>query len=80
MTSKFTDPARPAFHLSVVRLACSACGAEANASCNCGKPYSPRERAAEVVAAHPEKSNRAIAEATILAQPRCRLIRCKTKT
>ena len=62
MTSKFTDPARPAFHLSVVRLACSACGAEANASCNCGKPYSPRERAAEVVAAHPEKSNRAIAD------------------
>ena len=62
MTSKFTDPTRPAFHLSVVRLACSACGAEANASCNCGKPYLPRERAAEAVAAHPEKSNRAIAD------------------
>jgi hypothetical protein len=53
----------PAFHRSVVRLACSACGAEANASCNCGKPYVPAgQRAAEAVAANPEKSNRAIAE------------------
>jgi hypothetical protein len=62
MTSKFTDPPRPAFHLSVVRLTCSACGTEVNASCNCGKPYLPRQRAAEAVAAHPEKSNRAIAD------------------
>ena len=62
MTSKFTNLPRPAFRLSVVRLTCSACGVEANASCNCGKPYLPRERAAEAVAAHPEKSNRAIAD------------------
>jgi hypothetical protein len=60
--TRFTDLPRPGFQLSVVRLACSACGAEANASCNCGKPYLPRQRAAEAVAAHPEKSDRAIAE------------------
>jgi hypothetical protein len=54
---------RPAFFRSIVRLSCSACGAEANASCNCGQPYVPvRERAAEAVRANPEKSNRAIAE------------------
>jgi alkanesulfonate monooxygenase SsuD/methylene tetrahydromethanopterin reductase-like flavin-dependent oxidoreductase (luciferase family) len=48
--------------VSVVRLSCSACGAEANASCSCGEPYVPKlQRAAEAVAAHPEKSNRAIA-------------------
>jgi hypothetical protein len=63
MTSKFTDLAPPGIHRSVVRLACSACGAEANASCNCGKPYVPaRQRAVDAVAAHPEKSNRAIAD------------------
>jgi len=62
MTDKLLSPL-PAYHLSVVRLACSACGAEANASCNCGKPYEPKlQRAADAVAEHPEKSNRAIAE------------------
>jgi hypothetical protein len=69
MTSKFTDLPRPAFHVSVVRLACSACGAEANASCNCGKPYLPRERAAKAVAEHPEKSDRAIAEEIGVSHP-----------
>jgi hypothetical protein len=56
----------PAFHRAVVRLSCSACGAEANASCNCGAIYTPKafERAAEAVAAHPEKSNRALAKET----------------
>jgi hypothetical protein len=61
MTSKF-DLTPPGIHRSIVRLACTACGAEANASCSCGKPYLPRERAAEAVAAHPEKSDRAIAD------------------
>jgi hypothetical protein len=53
---------KPTYQISIVRLQCSACGAEANASCNCGKPYVPaKQRAADAVAAHPEKSNRAIA-------------------
>jgi hypothetical protein len=57
----FSPP--PAFHKSIVQLACVQCGAEANASCSCGKPYVPKQqRAAEAVAAHPEKSNRAIAD------------------
>ena len=63
MTNKFTDLPPPGIHRSIVRLACSACGAEANASCNCGKPYVPKlQRAADAVAEHPEKSNRAIAD------------------
>jgi hypothetical protein len=38
-------------------------GAEANASCNCGKPYLPATvRAAEAIKANPQKSNRAIAD------------------
>jgi len=52
----------PAYHRSVYRMQCSKCGAEANASCDCCAPYVPaRQRAAEAVAAHPEKSDRAIA-------------------
>ena len=39
------------------------CGSEAKASCSCGVSYVPKKvRAAEAVAANPEKSNRAIAE------------------
>lgn len=46
-------------------LQCSACGATARAACNCGAPYVPAgKRAAEAVAANPEKSDRAIAEET----------------
>jgi hypothetical protein len=49
--------------LSIQRMFCSGCGAEANASCNCGVSYMPAsKRAAEAIAANPEKSNRAIAE------------------
>jgi len=48
--------------MTVQRMICTACGAEANASCNCGKPYMPaKQRAADAIAANPEKSNRAIA-------------------
>src|SRR3972149_1037285 len=48
--------------ISVQRLSCTACGAEANASCDCGKPYVPaRQRAKEAIEANPQKSNRAIA-------------------
>jgi len=47
---------------AVSRLECSSCGAEANASCDCGKPYVPAKvRAAEAIKANPEKSDRAIA-------------------
>jgi hypothetical protein len=49
----------PAYHRSVVRLSCSACGAEANASCSCGKPYVPiSQRVAEYDKANPGKSSR----------------------
>lgn len=47
---------------AISRLECSSCGAEANASCDCGKPYVPaKARAAEAIKANPEKSDRAIA-------------------
>jgi hypothetical protein len=49
---------------SIQRLQCSLCGAEANASCNCGKPYIPaKQRVAEHDAKHPGRSNRATAAA-----------------
>ena len=51
-----------AIKVSIQRMVCTGCGAEANASCNCGKPYVPKAaRAAEAVKANPEKSDRAIA-------------------
>jgi hypothetical protein len=41
---------------------CSECGVEAAAACDCGAPYIPAGvAAAKAVAAHPEKSDRAIA-------------------
>ena len=44
-------------------MVCTGCGAEANASCNCGVAYQPKAiRAAEAVKASPEKSNVAIAK------------------
>jgi hypothetical protein len=52
----------PAIKISIQRMVCTGCGAEANASYNCGKAYMPKAvRAAEAVAANPEKSDRAIA-------------------
>jgi hypothetical protein len=45
-----------------VEMKCSACGATAEASCNCGVPYVPAgSRAAKAVAKNPKKSDRAIA-------------------
>jgi hypothetical protein len=71
---KLYDP--PAIKIAVQRLCCIGCGAEANASCNCGKPYVPKStRAAEAIAANPEKSNRAIAEETGLSEPTVRRAR-----
>lgn len=53
----------PAIHRAVVQLQCEACGAETHAACSCGAIYKPKafERAAEAVAAHPDRSDRAIA-------------------
>ena len=52
----------PVIKLSIQRMVCTSCGAEANASCNCGVSYIPKAlRAAEAVKANPEKSDRAIA-------------------
>lgn len=49
--------------MAVQQMQCTACGAEANASCNCGKPYVPkRQRTADAIAANPQKSNRAIGD------------------
>jgi hypothetical protein len=49
--------------MSIQRMVCTGCGAEANASCNCGVSYVPKaQRAAEAVKANPEKSDRAIAK------------------
>ncbi len=48
--------------MAVQQMTCTGCGAEANASCNCGKPYVPKkQRAADAIAANPQKSDRAIA-------------------
>jgi hypothetical protein len=48
---------------SVQRMVCTGCGAEANASCNCGVAYVPKSvRAAEAVKANPERSSRALAK------------------
>jgi hypothetical protein len=49
--------------MAVQQLSCTGCGAEANASCNCGKPYVPKkQRIADAIAANPQKSNRSIGE------------------
>jgi hypothetical protein len=54
--------AAPTDDKSAVCMICTGCGAEANASCHCGKPYMPKSvRAAEAIKANPEKSDRAIA-------------------
>jgi hypothetical protein len=43
-------------------MCCTACGAEANATCTCGVAYVPKSvQAAEAIATNPEKSDRAIA-------------------
>jgi hypothetical protein len=62
--------------MSVQQMTCTGCGAEANASCNCGKPYVPKkQRAVEAIAANPNKSNRAIAEDAGVAEATVRRAR-----
>jgi hypothetical protein len=57
-----TTPAT-VIELSIQRMVCTACAAEANATCNCGVAYQPKTtRAAEAIKANPEKSDRAIAK------------------
>jgi hypothetical protein len=52
------------------RLECSSCGATANAACDCGAPYVPAGvRAADAIAANPEKSDRRIAKEIGVSQP-----------
>jgi hypothetical protein len=48
--------------MSVQRMICTGCGAEANASCNCGVSYVTKSvRAAEAIKANPNKSDGIIA-------------------
>ena len=55
--------------ISLQRMVCTGCGAEANASCNCGVAYQPKSvRAREAIEAYPWKSDRTIA-AEIGASP-----------
>jgi hypothetical protein len=57
-----TNILRPAFVKSIQRMQCTQCGAEANASCNCGVNYKPvQERVREYDEANPGKSTRAAA-------------------
>ena len=61
---------------SSISMVCTGCGAEVNASCNCGKPYEPKSvRAREAIEAGPEKSNRAIAAETGISEPTIRRAR-----
>jgi hypothetical protein len=53
----------PEIRRSIVQLQCTLCGRETVAACNCNAVYRPKaQQAAEAIAAHPEKSNRALAE------------------
>ena len=47
---------------SFALMACVECGAEAFASCACGKLYKPKEMAARAIADNPDRSDRAIAK------------------
>ena len=55
---------------SLARLECTKCGAEANASCNCGVSYLPKEIAKDAIIADPTKSNRSIAKEIKKSAPR----------
>jgi hypothetical protein len=49
---------------SLARLQCTRCGAEANASCNCGEPYKPVEIAKAYSRENPSASVREISAQT----------------
>jgi hypothetical protein len=72
--NRLLDP--PGIKMTVQRMVCTSCGAEANASRTCGVAYVPKSvRAAEAVKANPEKSNRAIAAEIGVSEPTVRLAR-----
>jgi hypothetical protein len=49
--------------MSVQRMVCTGCGSEANASCNCGLAYLPKEdRARKLAEENPSISTRALAQ------------------
>jgi hypothetical protein len=74
-----TDKPIPEIRISAIQLQCTLCGAETHASCSCGAVYRPKaQRAAEAVADHPEKSNRAIAAETGLSEATVRRARDAT--
>ena len=57
-----TEKPIPAYHRSIIRLSCTQCGAEANASCDCNKPYVPAaRRVTEYDKANPGQSERTVA-------------------
>ncbi len=70
----------PVIKRSVVQLQCTLCGSETHATCNCGAIYRPKafERAAEAIADHPEKSNRALAEQAGISEATVRRARDAT--
>jgi hypothetical protein len=58
------------------KLFCSKCGAVANATCDCEMSYiAARVYAERAIVAHPEKSNRAIAEETGISHETIRQVR-----
>src|SRR5262252_5049036 len=64
---------------SIAQLACTECGALADASCNCGAPYEPAgSRATKAIAANPKLSNRAIAEQSGVGEKTVRRARVST--
>lgn len=74
-----TNP--PAYHRAVTQLQCAACGAETHAACSCGAWYKPKgQRAAEAVAANPDKSNRVIAAETGVSEGTVRTARAELRS
>jgi hypothetical protein len=65
-----------------IKLVCSACGADGEGSCRCGANYVPwkEKAAADAVAAHPHKSNRAIADEIGVDEKTVRKARRKSTT
>jgi hypothetical protein len=60
----------------MARIECTACGATADAACECGVAYVPAGvRAAKAIADNPEKSNRAIAAEIGVSEPTVRRAR-----
>jgi hypothetical protein len=48
--------------VSIQQMSCTMCGAQADASCNCGAPYLPASKRAAAVAAKPESEGKTVRE------------------